>query len=102
LKFELTDSFLRDRDRLSREELKLVRDRLPDFVAACERYATKPSPRWPASLRVRDVEGAPGILEMTFNFSDPDLRATFEWTHIDGEPAVRWRRIGGHGIFSEP
>jgi hypothetical protein len=102
LKFELTDSFLRDRAGLSREELKLVRDRLPDFVTACERYATEPSARWPAALRVRDVEGAPEILELTFNFSGPDLRATSEWTHIDGELAVRWRRIGGHRIFNEP
>jgi hypothetical protein len=31
-----------------------------------------------------------------------DGRATFEWIEIDGEPAIHWRRIGGHGIFDSP
>ena len=95
MKFELTQSFRGDVERLSREERNLVRQKLPAFVAACERYAGDPSAKWPASLRVRDVEGAPGILEVTFSFSGPDIRATFEWADIDGELAVRWRRIGG-------
>jgi hypothetical protein len=102
LKFEFTASFLADRNRLSRAEKEIVRQKLPDFVAACERYAAEPSTKWPASLRVRDVEGAPGILELTFNFSGPDIRATFEWTRIEDQLAVRWRRIGGHEIFREP
>ena len=32
----------------------------------------------------------------------PDVRATFEWTHIEGDLAIRWRRIGGHRIFKNP
>jgi hypothetical protein len=102
VKFELTASFLADRDRLGADELEIVRQKLPDFVAACDRFAADPSARWPASLRVRDVENAPGIFELTFNFAGPDIRATFEWIEIDGERAVRWRRIGGHRIFSNP
>jgi len=53
-------------------------------------------------LRVKDVEGAPGVCEVTFNFSGPDVRATFEWIRIDGALAVRWRRIGGHEVFKTP
>lgn len=102
MKFELTASFLGDRDRLSDEEKRLVSRTLRKFVPACDRYAADPSAKWPASLRVKDVEGAPGILEVTFTYSGPAVRATFEWTHIDGELAVRWRRIGGHEIFKEP
>lgn len=102
MKFELTSSFLADRKRLNKEELEIVRGRVAEFVEACERYATDPSTRWPASLRVKDVENAPGIMAMTFNFAGPDIRATFEWIHIDGELAVRWRRIGGHRVFNEP
>lgn len=102
MKFELTRSFLGDRDRLSASELEIVRRVLPEFVAACERIVADPSGKWPASLRVRDVEGAPGVLEVTFNFTGPDIRATFEWTRIDGERAIRWRRIGGHAIFRQP
>jgi hypothetical protein len=102
LKFELTASFLADRKRLDKEELEIVRARLPEFVAACDRYAANPSTKWPQSLRVRDVENAPGILEVTFNFTGPDIRATFEWTQIEGELAIRWRRIGGHRVFENP
>jgi hypothetical protein len=53
-------------------------------------------------LRVRDVEGAPGVIEMTWSFAGPDGRATFEWVVRDGEPRIRWRRIGGHAIFGRP
>ncbi len=102
MKFELTASFLRDRGRLSPSELAIVRDALPDFVAACDRIVADPALKWPSSLRVKNVEGAPGGFEITFNFAGPDIRATFEWTQIDGARAVRWRRIGGHAIFNAP
>ena len=102
MKFELTASFLADCKRLNREELEVVRARLPDFVAACDRYAADPSTKSPESVRVKDVENEPGILEMTFKFTGPDIWATFARTQIDGELAVRWRRIGGHRVFKRP
>jgi len=95
-------SFLADRRRLGREELEIIRARLPDFVAAADRYAADPSSKWPESLRVKDVENAPGILEVTFSFAGPDIRATSEWIRIDGQLAIRWRRIGGHRIVRNP
>ena len=102
MKFEVTDSFRADRKRLSKQEREMVADGLPTFVEACDRYAADPGAGWPTSLRIRDVEGAPGVCEVTFNFSGPDVRATFEWVRIDGRLAVRWRRIGGHRIFKNP
>ncbi|MEP7378229.1 MAG: hypothetical protein ABI725_01560 [Chloroflexota bacterium] len=102
MKFEVTASFRADRKRLSKREQELVAEAIPTFVEACDRYAANPASGWPASLRVKDVEGAPGVCEVTFNFSGPDLRATFEWIQIDRELAVRWRRIGGHRIFKNP
>lgn len=59
-------------------------------------------PRWPASLRVKAVRGAPAVWEMTWSFSGPDGRATFDLIEVDGEPAIRWRRVGGHEIFERP
>lgn len=102
MKFEVTDSFRADRKRLSRTDRRLVARALTIFVAACDRYAADPTVAWPASLRVKGVEGAPGVLEMTWSFAGPDGRATFEWIQIDGELAVRWRRIGDHRIFKQP
>jgi len=51
---------------------------------------------------VKSLKGAAGIMEMTWSFSGPDGRATFEWLAIGGEPMIRWRRVGGHDIFDKP
>jgi len=92
-----------DWSRLSRAEqdafLEVVRRR---FVPACERFAQDPSTPWPRSLRVKRVQGHAGIWEMAWSFAGPDGRATFEWAEVEGEPAVRWRRIGGHEVFDRP
>jgi hypothetical protein len=52
-------------------------------------------------LRVRGVQGAPGIFEMTWA---PDGRATFEYGDPihPGEAHVVWRRVGSHAILANP
>lgn len=102
MKYVVLDSFKADYKRLSAAEQDSFKNALRDFIEACDRYASDPAAGWPASLRVKDVENAPGVLEMTWSFSGPDGRATFEWIQIDGQLAVRWRRIGGHAIFKKP
>ena len=103
MKFERTPAFDRDLEKLgpAHEERfrRIVRE---TFAPAAERLAADPGARWPASLRVKPMKGAPGIWEMTWSFSGPDGRATFEWVRIAGEPAIRWRRVGDHGIFTRP
>jgi hypothetical protein len=46
------------------------------------------------------------VLEMTWSFAGPDGRATWEWTTVivggATYPAVLWRRVGSHRIFSNP
>ncbi|MEX1171161.1 MAG: hypothetical protein WEG56_00990 [Chloroflexota bacterium] len=102
MRYVVTDSFLADYRRLSEREQRLFRSVLPAFVEACDRYAADPAATWPARLRGKDVEGAPGIWEMTWSFSGPDGRATFEWVQIDGTLGLRWRRIGRHAILRKP
>lgn len=103
MKWEATPAFDADLRRLSADELKLFRTVVRDsFVPAAERRAANPTAPWPKSLRVKDVEGAPGIRELTWSFAGPDGRATFEWITIDGEQAVRRRRVGGHEILNDP
>jgi len=103
VKFEVTPAFTADWARLSNEERArfraVVRDR---FHPTCEKRLADPTAPWPRSLRVRDVEGATGVLEMTWSFAGPDGRATFEWVVRDREARVRWRRIGGHEVFTRP
>lgn len=52
-------------------------------------------------LRVKGVQGAGGIFEMTWA---PDGRATFEFGAqvVKGEPHVLWRRVGTHAILAKP
>lgn len=102
MKFAVLDSFRADYKHLSAPEQDLFKKALRVFIEACDRYALDSSVAWPASLHVKDVENAPGVMEMTWSFSGPDGRATFEWVQIDGQLAVRWRRIGGHAIFRKP
>jgi hypothetical protein len=57
---------------------------------------------WPAKVRIKPVQAAPGVFEMTWNFSGPDGRATFEFVQVDGNLAVRWRRIRDHRMLGSP
>jgi hypothetical protein len=52
-------------------------------------------------LRVRGIQGATGILEMTWA---PDGRATFEYGDelAAGTPHIIWRRVGSHDVFKRP
>lgn len=54
------------------------------------------------SLRVKGVQGHPGVFEMTWDM--PDGRATFHYGDPlrPGDAHVVWRRIGGHEIFDNP
>jgi hypothetical protein len=102
VRFETTRSFDADYRGLSDPEASLFRKALESFVPACDRYARESSAKWPAALRVKGVEGAPGVWEMTRSFSGPDGRTTFEFVRIDGSLGVRWRRVGNHSIFKRP
>ena len=103
MKFERTPAFDGDWKWLAEPERVKSRAAVQeDFHPACERRRVDPAAPWPKKLRIRNVEGAPGIWEMTWSFSGPDGRATFEWVEIDGQPGIRWRRVGGHAIFGDP
>lgn len=101
MKFEKTPVFGQDWRRLTDAErdlfLRVVRER---FNPACDRRALDPATAWPAALRVKPMKSRPDILEMTWEPSDG--RATFAWIVVNGEPRIRWRRIGGHAVLGSP
>ena len=108
MRFERTEPFKADYQRLSENEREKFRTAVRAFNAAADRFVeTKDPSSWPTNLRVKPVANAPGIFEMTWSFSGPDGRATWEWTMATDAagrswPAVRWRRLGSHRIFREP
>lgn len=92
--FATTPRFEQDFKKLTREQKtrfqKVVKDHfVPDLVAGAFR----------PGLRVKGVEGAPGVYEMTWA---PDGRATWQYGDQihEGVPHVIWRRVGKHAIFS--
>jgi hypothetical protein len=88
--------FQKDFDQLSADEQERFREAVRKFVKDLERgRGFRPS------LRVKGVQGAPGIFEVTWA---PDGRATFQYGEPiqQGEPHVVWRRVGTHAILSNP
>ena len=105
-----TNSFRADYARLSASEQQQFRAAARRFNEACDRFLATGTP-FPTALRVKPVQGAPGVFEMTWSFAGPDGRATWQWGHVDviddqgqtrPHTAVVWRRIGGHEVFSRP
>jgi hypothetical protein len=77
VKFETTPAFDADYRRLKREHRETFRRVLTSkFIPACDALAVSLSAAWPQSLRVKSVEGAPGVLEMTWSFASPDVAMT--------------------------
>lgn len=73
------------------------------FMLAVSQFVedVRTSRQFRKGLRVRGMQGAPGIFEMTWA---DDGRATFEYGDevIDGKLHVVWRRVGTHSIFKQP
>ena len=87
--------FLRDWQDLASEQRVAFLRALPLFVAGLASQSFAPQ------LRVKRVQGHPGVWEMTWA---ADGRATFSYGSevIAGHPHVIWRRIGTHDIFRRP
>jgi hypothetical protein len=95
--FERLARFDREFRRLPRELQRAFLAALPTFIAALR---TSP-PAFPPALRVKRVQGASGVWEMTYA---PDGRATFSYGAevMSGEPHIVWRRVGTHDVLAEP
>ena len=88
--------FQKDYAQLSVDERGRFRQALARFIEDLE--GGRP---FRPGLRVRGVEGAPGVFEMTWA---PNGRATFHYGEPIrvGEVHVVWRRVGTHAIFADP
>lgn len=105
MKFITTAQFERDFKKLPKTHRQMFIQLIPAFNDACDKYATSSTlafTKWPSSLRVHPMKSAKGVWEMTWSFSGPDGRATFDFVAEGNSLSVRWRRIGYHDIYREP
>ena len=93
--FSQTDRFRRDFANLTTDQKAAFRAAAAKFVADLESGIFRPGPR------VKGVQGAAGVFEMTWT---DDGRATFEYGSAvrAGETHIVWRRVGAPDIFAHP
>jgi hypothetical protein len=99
VRYDTTEQFDRDHARLSTEERKQFKAAVRKFI---EDLRSLPHGQFRSSLRVKPMQSADGIFEMTWGH--PDGRATFAYggEHRPGAAHIIWRRVGGHDIFGSP
>lgn len=102
MKYSSTEGFIAEYQHLTPGERALFRAAFRQMNAAYARRGDRALPQWPAALRIKRMRGVTDLWEMTWSFAGPDGRATFEFITIDGELAIRWRRIGDHRSFERP
>ena len=88
-------SFWRDWERLTLEQQRAFKTALQKFIADLR------TGHFRSGLRVKRVQGAEEILELTWA---KDGRATFQYSDElrAGEAHIIWRRVGTHDILKEP
>ena len=96
---EESDQFWRDWSKLPDREQIAFRKTLKKFSEDIENL---PQGEFRRSLRVKPMQGVPGIFEMTWQGADG--RATFSYGAevLEGVTHITWRRIGSHVIFNDP
>lgn len=95
--FDVTDRFRKDLTVLDSSDRAKLRRAVSQFVEDLP----SPDRRFRPGLRVKGVQGADGVFEMTWA---PDGRATFEYGRQlpPGLPHIVWRRVGTHDILGRP
>lgn len=94
--YDLTEVFKKDLASLDHLDRERFRRAVDAFIADL-----KAKQGFRPGLRVKGVQGAKGVFEMTWA---PDGRATFEYGEelYAAEPHIIWRRVGTHDIFGRP
>ena len=93
--FHLEPRFERDLEGLSPQQRETLERAVAKFIDGLR------SGQMPRGLRVKGVQGAPGVFELSWA---PDGRATFSFGNevTKGEAHVIWRRVGTHAILGQP
>jgi hypothetical protein len=91
--YERSDRFDRDYEALTPEQRHRFQRAVRKFVEDLEGGRG-----FRSGLRVKGVQGSPGVFEMTWA---GDGRATFSYGEPvrAGEPHIQWRRVGTHDVL---
>ncbi|HME90666.1 MAG TPA: hypothetical protein VKE49_04530 [Myxococcaceae bacterium] len=94
--YETTRRFERDYESLTDEQKHAFRVAIKKFVDDL-----KQGKGFRKSLRVKRIQGAEGIFEMTWADNG---RATFQYAESvkPGDVHIIWRRCGTHSVFKTP
>lgn len=97
--FDKADQFKRDYADLSPDDRQAFKVAVKKFI---EDLKTLPPRQFRGGLRVKPMQDADGIFEMTWEIENG--RATFEYGDelSPGDPHIIWRRVGGHAVFGNP
>jgi hypothetical protein len=92
-------TFWRDWATLLPQQRRMFIDAIAKLVSDMKSGVPYP---YRKGLRIRGVEGHPGLYEMTWQM--PDGRATFSYgtSPHTGDVHIVWRRVGTHDIFKQP
>lgn len=95
--FEWTPRFDKDWADMSPDDHDRFKQKVTELLVP----ALAASTPMPDGLRIKDVQRADGVFELTWAGNG---RATFEYGEelIPGQSHIVWRRIGGHEIFGTP
>ncbi len=93
-----SESFKRDFKKLKREHKKLFIELQSVFLKEMEEYLLEEK-SVSKKFRLKEMRHSNNVWSMTWSFSRPAGRATFQLTEIGNELAVIWLRIGNHDIY---
>lgn len=102
MKYDTAPAFDRDFAAMPRAHRRMFMEVVRQhFLPAIAAGAFTGEPPWPARLRIHRLSGS-GIYSITWSFTGPDGRATFHLERQGAETILMWRRVGNHGIYTNP
>jgi mRNA-degrading endonuclease YafQ of YafQ-DinJ toxin-antitoxin module len=93
-----SESFKRDFKKLKREHKKLFIELQSIFIGELEEYLLEKK-SVSNKFRFKEMRHSNNVWSMTWSFSRPAGRATFQLAEIENELTVIWLRIGNHDVY---
>lgn len=93
-----SESFKRDFKKLKREHKKLFIELQSVFIVELEEYLLDKK-SVSNKFRLKELRHTNNVWSMTWSFSRPAGRATFQLIAMKNELTLIWLRIGNHDIY---